>query len=78
MKTITLSKESKKALVEKFNELSKTKLVNPEALFSEVESKIENQLNAGESLSVEILGKFETKNGSPFVEYFSEKDFATE
>ena len=78
MKRVTLTTETKKNLVLKFNKLSKAELVNPEALFSEIEEKLENQLNAGESLSVEILGQSKTKNGQPWVEYFSKIEFTVE
>jgi len=78
MKQVTLTTETKNALVSKFNKLSKAELVNPEALFSEVESKLEEQLERGESLSVEILGQFETKNGTPWVEFFSKSEFTVD
>ena len=78
MKQVTLTTETKNALVSKFNKLSKSPIANENALFSEIEEKLENQLNAVESLSVEILGQFETKNGQPWVEYFSKNKITVE
>lgn len=75
IRQVMITKAGELALVKFWGENGNVELVNPTALFAELEASLENALMKGETPSVQVLRSFQSKTGA-LTYTFSELEYS--